>query len=85
MRNKIIENDKFVWYSSEETALSAEYLKMKGLDDHYVAIAVSKLDDREEYVLLRADSTGATSAVFAASIMSEVVEYIDTLSKTLNA
>lgn len=84
MRNKISENNKFVWYTTEETKLSGEYLKMKDLEEHYVAIAVSKIDSREEYVLLRSDDTGSTYAVFASSNIEELIEYVDTLSETLN-
>jgi hypothetical protein len=85
MKAKILENEKFIWYTTDETLLSKEYLKVKGLENYYVSQCFSKADSREEYVLLRADDAGQTSAVFASSQMTNVIEYIDSLSNTLNS
>jgi hypothetical protein len=76
----IFENEKWKWYTTEQTILAAEYMKSKGLKDYFVALAEMKEDQRQEYVLLRADETGKTEAVFASSAMGEIVNQIDALS-----
>lgn len=76
---QIFENDKCAWYTTDQTVLAAEYMKSKELENYFVALVEMKEDRRQEYVLLKADETGKTEAVFASSAMGEIVNHIDAL------
>jgi hypothetical protein len=80
----IFENDKYTWYTTDQTVLASEYMKTKGLKDHFVALVEMKGDGRQEYVLLRANEAGQTDAVFASSAMGEIVNHIDALTSLNN-
>ena len=77
---QIFENEQCRWYTTDETKIAGEYMKSKGLKDHYVSLLEMKADGRQEYILLRADDTGKTEAVFACSAMGEMVSQIDLLA-----
>jgi hypothetical protein len=76
----IFENEKYTWYTTDQTVLASEYMKTKGLQDHFVALVEMKDDKRQEYVLLRADETAKSEAVFASSAIGEIVNQIDALT-----
>ena len=80
---QIFENEQCRWYTTDETKIAGEYMKSKGLADHFVSLAELKADGRQEYILLRADETGKTEAIFASSAMGEIVAQIDLLATIL--
>lgn len=81
----IFENEKYTWFTTDQTILASEYMKTKGLQDHFVALVEMKSDERQEYVLLRANEAGQTDPVFASSAMSEIVNHIDALTSLNNS
>ena len=77
---KIFENEICNWYTTDETKIAGEYMKSEGLKNHYVTLVEMKADGRQEYILLKADETGKTEAVFASSAIGEIVSQIDLLT-----
>jgi hypothetical protein len=77
---KIFENEVCNWYTTDETKTAGLYMKSKGLENHYVTLVEMKADKRQEYILLKADDSGKTEAIFASSAMGEIVAQIDFLT-----
>ncbi len=75
-KKQILENDKFVWYSNQDTEGARAYANMRGLKDIYVSLVEDKADGRLEYVVLKANDAGQTEPIFASSAIEEVMLHL---------
>lgn len=79
MKKTILENEKFIWYTNQETDLARAYANTRGLKNVFVSLVEDKADGRLEYVVLKANESGQTEPIFASSAIGEIMLHLEAM------